>query len=55
MKLQRGCRTISGKSYSRACPLSRAFENPDGFLTMKDFKRAVNAEMQAIQKMKPID
>jgi hypothetical protein len=33
----------------------RKQENPDGFLTMKDFHRAVNAEMQAIKKMKTID
>jgi hypothetical protein len=30
-------------------------ENPDGFLTMKDFHRAVNVELQAIKKMKAID
>ena len=26
-----------------------------GFLSLKDFKRAVNTEMQAIKMMKPID
>jgi hypothetical protein len=30
-------------------------ENPDGFLGMKDFHRAANAEMQAIKKMRMID
>jgi hypothetical protein len=29
--------------------------NPDGFLTLKDFHRAVNAEMQAIKRLRPID
>jgi hypothetical protein len=28
---------------------------PDGFLSMKDFNRAVNAEMQPIKKFKAID
>ena len=29
-------------------------ENPDGFLSMKDFHRAVNVEMQAIKKVNAI-
>ena len=28
---------------------------PDGFLSLKEFHRAVNVEMQAIKKMKAID
>jgi hypothetical protein len=27
----------------------------DGFLSMKEFQRAVNVEMQAIKLMRPID
>jgi hypothetical protein len=30
-------------------------DNPEGFLDLKGFYRAVNSEMQAIKKMKPID
>ena len=36
-------------------PYVKKKENPDGFLSMKDFNRAVNVEMQAIKKMKPIN
>jgi hypothetical protein len=30
-------------------------DNHEGFLDLKGFYRAVNSEMQAIKKMKPID
>jgi hypothetical protein len=36
-------------------PYVKKKENQDGFLSPKEFHRAVNAEMQAIKKMKAID
>jgi hypothetical protein len=48
------CRRMCWRS---VCPWPRLIstENPDGFLSMKDFQRAVNVEMPAIMKMKVLD
>jgi hypothetical protein len=43
-----------GKDVSRTRDV-RKKEHPDGFLSLKDFHRAVNAEMETIKKMKAID
>ena len=36
-------------------PYVKKAGQPDGFLSLKDFHRAVNVEMQAIKKMRVID